>query len=146
MPDGWGRMLDTATKRASGAANAAHTPHSHTADGYKIVSPSHVAGLLPQLGNVLLLDVRTPREWDCHRIPGSLLLPVQELAARVGELDPSRSTICICEHGIRSETAAEFLAHHGFHDVATMRGGLVRWHGPLLRGNAGDGEPCPPSK
>jgi len=116
--------------------------HNIAADGYKIVSPAHVAALLPHKGDVLLLDVRTPREWDCHRIPGAVLLPVQELAARFGELDPAHPIICICEHGIRSENAAEFLAHHGFSDVSTMRGGLVRWHGPLLRGPSD--VPCPP--
>lgn len=61
-------------------------------DGYKIVSPAHVAAL-PDTGEVLFLDVRTLREWNCHRIPGATLLPVQELAARVNELDPSRPTL-----------------------------------------------------
>ena len=128
---------DTRTKSHGHGTHAAHA----AADGYKIVSPAHVAALLPRIGNVLLLDVRTEREWNCHRIPGAVLLPVQELAARVGELDATRPTICICEHGIRSETAAEFLAHRGFSDVSTMRGGLVRWHGPLLRGPSEF--PCP---
>jgi rhodanese-related sulfurtransferase len=100
---------------------------------YKEVTPQEVAELPADTG-VLLLDVRTPREYRCHRIPGVVLIPVQELSSRYQELDPERPTICICEHGIRSETAAEFLAHHDFADVATMRGGMVQWPGPLEKG------------
>ena len=97
---------------------------------YRIVTPDEVASLPPE-SDVLVLDVRTPREFTQYHIPGSLLIPVQELAARWQELDPDRPTICVCEHGIRSETAAEFLAARDFAHVATMRGGLVRWEGPL---------------
>src|SRR5437868_796172 len=97
---------------------------------YRIVTPDEVAALSPE-SDVLVLDVRTPREFTQYHILGSLLIPVQELAARWQELDPVRPTICVCEHGIRSETAAEFLAERDFADVATMRCGLVRWEGPL---------------
>lgn len=99
---------------------------------YRIVTPGEVASLPPE-SDVLVLDVRTSREFTQYHIPGSLLIPVQELAARWRELDPDRPTICVCEHGIRSETAAEFLAERDFANVATMRGGLVRWEGPLHR-------------
>lgn len=101
--------------------------------GYKIVSPEQVADLLPET-EILFLDVRTPREYRQYRIPGVVLLPVQELGSRLNELDPDRPTVCICEHGIRSATAAEFLAHHDFADVATMRGGMSQWSGPVERG------------
>jgi rhodanese-related sulfurtransferase len=97
---------------------------------YRIITPDEVASLSLE-SDVLVLDVRTPREYTQYHIPGSLLIPVQELAVRWRELDPERPTICVCEHGVRSETAAEFLAEQDFADVATMRGGLVRWAGPL---------------
>jgi len=99
-----------------------------TAHGYMVVTPDEVDALQKAaVGCLLLLDVRTPAEYRSHRIPGARLFPVQELAARWRELDPGTHTICICEHGIRSEAAADFLARQGFARVATMRGGMVRW-------------------
>ena len=99
--------------------------------GYTVVTPDEVEALRTTGNALLLLDVRTPAEYRSHRIPDARLLPVQELAARWRELDPHRLTICVCEHGIRSEAAAAFLAGQGFARVATMRGGMVRWHGPV---------------
>ncbi|MDX1934622.1 MAG: rhodanese-like domain-containing protein [Capsulimonadales bacterium] len=100
---------------------------------YAVLTPQEVL-LRSSRPDVLLLDVRTPREYVCHRIPGSQLMPVQELSGGFERLDPRHPTICVCEHGIRSETAAAFLAAQGFREVYTMRGGIVQWPGPLLRG------------
>ncbi|HVK05598.1 MAG TPA: rhodanese-like domain-containing protein [Armatimonadaceae bacterium] len=101
---------------------------------YKDLTPEEVEETLRADPAVFLLDVRTPREYVCHRIPGAVLIPIQELSCRLPELDPARPTICICEHGVRSEAAAELLIHHDFADVANMRGGMVRWRGERERG------------
>ena len=104
--------------------------------GYRVVTPEEVdrARREGEDESVLLLDVRTAGEYRSHRIPGAVLLPVRELAARWQELDPDRRTICICEHGIRSESAAAYLAQRDFADVSTMRGGMSRWTGEIERG------------
>jgi rhodanese-related sulfurtransferase len=85
---------------------------------FGVVTPGEVAERLAET-EVVLLDVRTPREYAQYRIPGAVLMPIQEIAERWQELDPQRPTICICEHGIRSET---------------MCGGMVRWTGPVEQG------------
>ncbi len=36
------------------------------------------------------------------RIEGSRLIPLSQLPARLGELDPERATVVICHHGVRS--------------------------------------------
>lgn len=40
-----------------------------------------------------LVDVRTPKEYEKEHIPGALLIPMAELDARLGELDPKKPTI-----------------------------------------------------
>ncbi|MES2464261.1 MAG: rhodanese-like domain-containing protein [Armatimonadota bacterium] len=105
------------------------TPH-----GYKVVTPEEVAETFANDGKTFLLDVRTPGEWVTHRIPGVVLIPIDQLASRYQELDPDRPTIVICEHGVRSEAAADFLARHDFADVATMRGGMAQWPGTIEKG------------
>jgi adenylyltransferase/sulfurtransferase len=85
-------------------------------------------------GEICLLDVRTPKEHKSHRIPGSVLVPVQDLGGRVGELDPARPTLVYCEHGVRSRAAAAFLRQVGFREVFHLRGGIVTWDGPFEAG------------
>jgi rhodanese-related sulfurtransferase len=85
--------------------------------------------------SVLVLDVRTQQEWEMHHIPGATLIPMQELLDRIGELDPNRETIVVCEHGVRSEQVALYLASDaGFTNVATMEGGMSEWTAPVQHG------------
>ncbi len=40
-----------------------------------------------------LVDVRTPKEYEQGHLPGARLIPVGELADRLSELDPEKTTI-----------------------------------------------------
>ena len=44
-------------------------------------------------GTFTLLDVRQPGEYENSRIPGAKLIPLPELADRLGELDPDKPVI-----------------------------------------------------
>jgi rhodanese-related sulfurtransferase len=44
-------------------------------------------------GSFTLLDVRQPGEYENTRIPGAKLIPLPELADRLGELDPDKPVI-----------------------------------------------------
>ena len=44
-------------------------------------------------GTYTLLDVRQPSEYEKGRIPGAKLIPLPELAGRLGELDPRKPVI-----------------------------------------------------
>ena len=80
---------------------------------------------------LLLLDVRTQPEWEAHHIPGAVLIPMHLLLERLSELDPNRETVVVCEHGVRSENVALYLAREAnFTRVATMEGGMAEWNGP----------------
>ena len=74
-----------------------------------------------------LLDVREPWEFEKCRIEGSRLFPLSQLPARLGELDPERTTVVICHHGVRSLRAASYLEHCGFGDVVNLTGGIDAW-------------------
>ena len=71
------------------------------------------------------LDVREPDEFASGRLPGTVNVPLGELAARVGELDPSRRVVLLCRSGNRSGRAAEFLVDSGFDDVVNLAGGML---------------------
>lgn len=46
-----------------------------------------------ELGEVLFLDVRQPREYEYSHLPGAKLIPIGELDQRLDELDPNRPTV-----------------------------------------------------
>jgi rhodanese-related sulfurtransferase len=48
---------------------------------------------LKKPGEYNLIDVRQPGEYEQGHIPGAKLIPITELASRVGEIDPAKPTI-----------------------------------------------------
>jgi len=87
-----------------------------------------------QLGNAtppLLLDVREPEEFtgELGHIPGSRLIPLKELPARLGEIETykDKDVIVICRAGVRSTTAAAILTGLGFEHVSNLKGGMLDW-------------------
>ena len=79
-----------------------------------------------------VLDVREPTEYtgELGHITGSRLVPLRELADRVGELQAFKTgpTIVVCRSGVRSTTAAAILEGMGFERVYNMQGGMVDWN------------------
>ncbi len=75
----------------------------------------------------VLLDVREPFEWDIAHIEGAKLIPLGELAARLGELNPADEIVVQCKSGGRSGRAVEFLQQNGFSRVSNLAGGILAW-------------------
>jgi sulfur-carrier protein adenylyltransferase/sulfurtransferase len=88
-------------------------------------------------GDYLLVDVRTPREYENGHIPGARLIPLDELEHRLDELPPSGELIFYCHSGIRSRSAA-LLSHASGHfdraAIANLKGGFSEYEGMPLTG------------
>jgi rhodanese-related sulfurtransferase len=95
----------------------------------KQISPAELAAWLadPTREQPFLLDVREPWEYDKARIPGSQLLPMGEVAARLGEIHEGKDVVAICHHGGRSMQVAMFLERAGFGRVYNLAGGVDAW-------------------
>jgi rhodanese-related sulfurtransferase len=91
------------------------------------LTPNELRERLARGEPLVLLDVREDHEFAYCRIAGSRHVPLGELAARAGELDPDTPTVCICHHGVRSGQAAALLEHGGFAQVYNLLGGVERW-------------------
>jgi molybdopterin/thiamine biosynthesis adenylyltransferase/rhodanese-related sulfurtransferase len=76
---------------------------------------------------LLLVDVREPFEWAICRIAGSVLVPLRELPARVGEIDPAADVVTVCHTGRRSLAAARWLREAGVARARSLRGGVDAW-------------------
>lgn len=62
----------------------------------------------------VLLDVRTNFEYDDTHIDGAINIPLGKLRENYIQLDPTRTYITYCSHGLRSIKAAEILRKRGF--------------------------------
>lgn len=100
------------------------------------ITPAEVHALLGRDSTHLFLDVRTQGEFDgpSGRVPGSMLIPVQDLEARMNELAPHRgkTIIVICRSGNRSGFATAMLREQGY-TALNMVGGMIRWNAEQLR-------------
>jgi adenylyltransferase/sulfurtransferase len=78
---------------------------------------------------VLLVDVREPWEHDTAALPGSVLVPLNELPDRAGDIQPPEGSLVVvyCHHGIRSLSAAAFLEQAGVGPVVSLAGGIDAW-------------------
>jgi rhodanese-related sulfurtransferase len=93
------------------------------------IRPADVPTLCEQFDSLLLLDCRTEAEHREDHIEGAMLLPIQEISLRAGELDPWRDRVVVvyCRSGRRSLIVAHFLAELGFQCVRSVAGGIQAW-------------------
>lgn len=75
----------------------------------------------------VLLDVREPWEFQTCHIAGSVSIPMNEIPARLTELEEEAPVVCICHHGARSMSVAAFLERNGFTQVTNLTGGVHAW-------------------
>lgn len=80
-----------------------------------------------ELSDLQIVDVRNPGEVAAGTIPDAIEIPVGQLPARLGELDPAKPTVVYCAGGYRSSVAASLLRHNGFTDVSDILGGYGAW-------------------
>jgi rhodanese-related sulfurtransferase len=99
---------------------------SHEVERQLEVSPEVVAEQLKS-GEIKLLDVRSPEEFEITKIPGSTLVD-GALAQEIIETWPKDTgVVTVCHHGIRSLDAAAYLKSHGFQNSKSMTGGIDAW-------------------
>lgn len=81
---------------------------------------------LNQKENITILDVREVDEFQAGHIEGALNAPLSTLENGYEQLDSSKRYYVICQGGMRSERACQFLETKGF-DVVNVEGGMNQW-------------------
>lgn len=85
-----------------------------------------------QRGNVQIVDVRQPEEYVQGHVPGAVLIPLNTVMSRIGEIDAERDVILVCGVGQRSAVAAEMAASLGRTRLYNLEGGTEEW---IKKGN-----------
>ena len=92
------------------------------------ITPAELKALLDAGGDVIVLDVREPVEWEIADIPQATHhIPKGELLKRLGELDTGRDIVVYCKVGIRSAEVVRLLHAHGFARAVNLAGGITAW-------------------
>jgi rhodanese-related sulfurtransferase len=101
------------------------------------IDPSKICEYIRSHPGVILLDVRTKKEFegkadpDFGTLKNAINVPVQELEERIGELAAFREKeiIVYCSHSRRSPQASYLLTQNGFKHVVNMAGGMSTLNG-----------------
>jgi rhodanese-related sulfurtransferase len=91
------------------------------------ISSREAKALLEKNSNIFLLDVRTPQENSQARLPGSVLIPINEFKGRINEVPKNKTILVYCAVGSRSKAVAEYLSKNGYKNVYNMNDGIVGW-------------------
>lgn len=91
------------------------------------IEPSELDESIRRGEKPILLDVREPYEYEICHLEGAKLIPVGQIPDRMKELDPSRSIVVYCHHGIRSAAVTRILRGAGYAGVTNLKGGIEAW-------------------
>jgi rhodanese-related sulfurtransferase len=89
--------------------------------------PEELKRLLDSGESFTFLDCREHWEYQTAHIEGTIHIPMQDIPARIQELDPDEHIVVICHHGVRSMNVTAWLRQQGFEKAQSVAGGIDRW-------------------
>ncbi len=99
-------------------------------NAYQDLSPKQFFKEIQTKKDILLIDVRTPMEYekDGH-IKGSKLIPIQVFTKFLPSLEnyKDKEILVYCRSGSRSSVVSKFLDKMGFQKVYNLKGGIIQW-------------------
>lgn len=110
-----------------------------TVDGSPNIDIAAARALIAANPDTLVVDVRTPAEFETAHIPGAINLPLDQVDAHLGRIvaDAGGRMLLICQSGNRATQACTRLVGAGMAEAAVMTGGMNSWiaaGGPVQRG------------
>lgn len=91
--------------------------------GIKQISPRE----LDQKKGMMLLDVRTDKEYEGGHIPGSVHVPLSEVGDKIKKLKKDKELVVYCQSGNRSIWAIKRLMGMGYTNLYNLKGGFNAW-------------------
>ncbi len=109
--------------------NAANVIRNKMTRQARSLSPLEVKKKIDNGERFVLLDVRSPQEWNAEHIEAGQvkLIPLPELRHRLDELSADEEIVVLCRTSIRAYQAQRILDGVGFKDVKFMDGSLAAW-------------------
>jgi len=93
----------------------------------KGITPAELRTKIDNGEDILLLDVRSPAEYEEVHLENSKLIPLGTLRERLREIPKDKEIITYCQISLRGYEAALILEAAGFKNVKVMDGGVMMW-------------------
>lgn len=98
-----------------------------TESAFTSVSVDQAARLINTKKDLLVIDVRSPRELRQGRIAGSILIPFWNILKGNHNLPEERPLLLVCAVGGRSFAVGQYLVRTGYEEIYNMSGGIESW-------------------
>ncbi len=107
---------------------------SWAADVVSFISQQELLHRIEAPADVLILDVRTPAEFNAGHVPGAINSPHMLLPSRLNEVrrQGQKEVVVYCETGPRAGIAEHVLREAGFADVRHLEGDMAAWRRTAL--------------
>lgn len=94
-----------------------------------VLRPTELEELINSRNDLLLLDVRTPGEFESAHIPGAYNVPLDSLPEHAQEIAQQCDThfVLVCQSGARAKKAEEALQSAGMSRLHVLDGGMNDW-------------------
>ena len=104
------------------------------------ISPAEAVRLVAAGGAPSIVDVRSGGEFDSEHIPGTTLIPLDQIETRLDEVRARPAPrLLLCQHGPRAAAAQKALKKHHLSGLSVIEGGLEAYiaeGGETLKGSA----------
>ena len=100
---------------------------AHAGASFRTVTPLEAKSLIETRKDLLLVDVRSPEEFQGGSLPGATLIPFWDFAKGRFDLPKDKPILLVCAVGGRSLACGQILASKGYREVYNLKGGLDAW-------------------
>ena len=113
---------------SAGMSSSSSMAAEHKTGAYHKVTPAEAQKLLQENKSIILVDVRTPKEYAEKHIPGARLFPNEDIKDQpLDGIAKDQPVLLYCRTGHRSKQAADKLIQMGYEHVYDMEGGITAW-------------------
>jgi hydroxyacylglutathione hydrolase len=101
---------------------------AHPIEHFGLLSVQELEERLNDSQNLIVLDVRTDKEWGEGHIEGALHIYVGHLEEQLEVIPDGHAVAVVCSVGNRGSLAASILRRAGHQEVSNVLGGMTAWN------------------
>lgn len=106
----------------------------HHDAGYMVKQPDELKKMLDEKDDLLVLDIRIPKDFGQAHIPGANCIPSKIVHRHINDLDRDWPIVLVDDGGVAASEIGFLLASEGFKKISVLSGGFPAWKGATHSG------------